>query len=391
MREPLPAAQRDERRAPVLCRRRRVAVRFYPSLPGGLYAAPCRCLCPSSSHRRYSDVLILLDGATRLHAAANAILDKAAAGCVDPHGDGAWLDCPVALNLRLVRIYSPDRGTLTVTDAAAADGGATSYQVAWRGHTVYKDGDMAAKYVYTAPSVATCFGPNGYTFAVPAGAEIHISLPTALDAATDAAADVFVVEYSEPQLPLTQITLSVSGDPLLEKTATGSDGSDGSDGSSSSSGGNSCVLRSDHDRAYITPYGPLVPTAGAWWGCVGWPTSSNASDFDAAFDASWPVATSSGGGGSGGGSSVECSEGAQIYCFGQSVADALCVSSPVVGCNFAGLACCRLCDADGYNRCEFRAVPFTGVEYSTWSWDSTVKLAVLARPHLATTGSSGCI
>ncbi len=140
---------------------------------------------------------------------------------------------------------------------------------------------------------------------------------------------MFVLEYSEPQLPETTITLSVAGDPLLN--------------------GGPCAISSTHDRAWITPYGPLVPTAGAWWDCVGWATTYDASSFASAFYGSWPVYL---------GTATDCSSNADIYCFGSSVADSQCVSAPVSGCGYAGSECCRHCDVPGKNRCSFRDEPY---------------------------------
>ena len=48
----------------------------------------------------HSDVLVLLDGATRMRANANAAFDTGA--CYDPHDDGVWMDCPVALQVRWI-------------------------------------------------------------------------------------------------------------------------------------------------------------------------------------------------------------------------------------------------------------------------------------------------
>ena len=86
--------------------------------------------------------------------------------------------------------------------------------------------------------------PDGYTFVVQDGAALELVVSVALDATQPKCAhhptgcgcrpfrwlsplplmaaptlgrrhDLFVLEYSEPQLPDTQITLSVAGDPLI--------------------------------------------------------------------------------------------------------------------------------------------------------------------------------
>ena len=69
--------------------------------------------------------------------------------------------------------------------------------------------------------------------------------------------DTFVVEYSDPQMGATWITLSVTVDAALS--------------------GGACTIASTLARTFITQYGPLVPQAGAWWDCTGgWPITSGA-------------------------------------------------------------------------------------------------------------------
>ena len=249
------------------------------------------------------------DGAARLHPNASAVFDTSA--CVDPHAgsgrSGAWIECPAAWELRIVRIYSPDRGTLSVLV-----NGTDTYQVPWR--TLEKSDNIAAKYVYTpyCAGGGDCVNygwPSGYTFVVRGNSTLEISLPIALSTA-DAKYDLFTLEYSEPQLSATQITLSISGDPLLA--------------------GGPCTVSSTHDRRFITPYGPLVPTTGAWWDCVQWAVRSGVSEFVAAFESEWPISLGTASAG------AVCAQMSLTYCFASSVFDEACVNNPAIGCNFAG-------------------------------------------------------
>ena len=68
-----------------------------------------------------SDVLIFTDTATLLHTHANIAFDNATAGCAED-ADG-WLACDPAAELRIVRIYSPDRGALGVRVLDGGGGG----------------------------------------------------------------------------------------------------------------------------------------------------------------------------------------------------------------------------------------------------------------------------
>ena len=129
--------------------------------------------------------------------------------------------CPAAMGLRIVRIYSPDRGTMVVT----ADG--VGYEVAyrpvpkWSGH---------AKLPYVPGSAY--IHPTGYTFVVKDGATVELSLRTDLSQSASERSDMFVVEYSDPPLPPTSITLSVTGvDSALQ--------------------GGACAVASTHSRSCL--------------------------------------------------------------------------------------------------------------------------------------------
>ena len=103
--------------------------------------------------------------------------------------------------------------------------------------------------------------PEGYTFLVKDGADITVNVPSY----DGLMADTFSVEYSEPQMPATSITMTVTGDSALE--------------------GGPCSIQSDHLRTYFTEFGPFVSQSGAWWDCKtknggeGWPTTSTIQDF----------------------------------------------------------------------------------------------------------------
>merc|ERR1719361_2388064 len=72
--------------------------------------------------------------------------------------------------------------------------------------------------------------------------------------------DTFTVEYSEPQMPSTSISITVTGDSALS--------------------GGPCTISSDHSRFAISAYGPLVPQSGAWWDCAGpWPTTGGIDEY----------------------------------------------------------------------------------------------------------------
>lgn len=71
-----------------------------------------------------TDVLLYYGGETLFDSQqAHPTFSTAANGC---YADGDWTKCPDALGIRNVRIYSPDRGSLTVTTSEG------SYSVQFR-------------------------------------------------------------------------------------------------------------------------------------------------------------------------------------------------------------------------------------------------------------------
>ena len=113
--------------------------------------------------------------------------------------------------------------------------------------------------------------------------------------------DTFTVEYSDYHMDNTSITMSVTGDTLLN--------------------GDACTIHSKHNRTFTSPlsvilndnvteinqtcvsYGPFVPQTGAWWQCKtsnggnGWPTKSGIHEFikqipSIGTDSGYPLITS---------------------------------------------------------------------------------------------------
>ena len=285
---------------------------------------------------------------SRFAASAHALFDTSACTL-----DGSWRVCPPSYDVRTLRIYSPDRGPLTVNVAGVG----TSYSVAHSGEGKNAGGE---KYRYTpgcGPGAQACdsyLWPVGYTALVLAGSRIEVVLPRA----AAHRADLFVLEFSDVHIsPEAHLTISVSGDAALA--------------------GPDCVVSSRHTREFITPYGALVGAAGAWWGCKtgGWPLDRSPAAFASSFDAliaSQTGSASTGGGGGGGSSgsgsgslqaSQSCSTAdicAEMYHPGGSVIfDAACVNGGL-GCALAGQTCCRLCDLPGYATCSDRSTIFSG-------------------------------
>jgi hypothetical protein len=105
--------------------------------------------------------------------------------------------------------------------------------------------------------------PAGYTIIVADGHEISLSFSEPQQSG-DLLHDLFALEYSEEQLsPITSVTIrSVSGAGVMDRDEA-------------------CVVTSTHDRAFITPYGPINGAAGAWYrDCgQGWPLDFTAQDL----------------------------------------------------------------------------------------------------------------
>ena len=161
----------------------------------------------------------------------------------------AWW-CPGNLKIRPLLLFSPDRGTLSVTSTHADDNGGAprTTDIVPRAKVAAHGVGMGGNYCPFGRNSA-----NGYTFLVLGGADLVIDVPTkALPLNGDDYGDYFVMYYSEEQWPdnlKSSITVTVTG---AGATAHGLDGGP-------------FEIHSDHDRTYTTPYGGYVSEAGAWW------------------------------------------------------------------------------------------------------------------------------
>ena len=179
-----------------------------------------------------------------------------------PYAGEGWYGCDNRasyadghpLELRIVRIYSPDRGQLTVTNHTE---GGQVYTIPW---TNYGPQSGGASAYGVLPNCQGVDCPNymrvsGYVFSIPASSEISLSFETLLGE-EDALWDLFTLEYSDEQMePRTEITIrSVDGTGLMDSQ-------------------DPCTIQSDHGRAFITPFGPVHGAAGAWYNECGhrWP------------------------------------------------------------------------------------------------------------------------
>lgn len=297
-----------------------------------------------------------------LDADQNRVLGLSAsevATCAHWTSLSAWMACPSDYKLRIVRIYSPDRGPLVVTVHHAGGTDAT-HQIPY--HAVSK-GSFAAgvysqsnKYVYT-PHPGLARG-RGYTFVVRDGARLSIEAGAALAACTncDVYNELFAIEYSDQHLGATSITLAqliIEGQTVATEEA----------------------ISSSHDRTHVTPYGALLPGAGA---------VAYTGDATYTFDDFWRDSTVYQ-------RSQLCDETA--YCFGPDGAhvNGACLGPAApVGCAILGQACCRAnqrvqFDGGDYEVCSGRHVTVywggyhniyevTQAEYDACSTDNAVQI-----------------
>ena len=189
------------------------------------------------------------------------------------HAD--WIECDEAdVQLRGVRIWSPDRGTLTITNHTE---GGTTYQIPFERNEEYQNGAHPL-YSFLLPG---CDGDDcpsslltaGYMFTVPAGHEISL----AFDASVTVNAkftDLLALEYSEFHFdPVTSIQIrGISGTGLIDDPDL------------------NCTISSSHSRDWITPYGALLSSAGALYTECGSPWSTLTSTGDLYDSLSTPTA-----------------------------------------------------------------------------------------------------
>jgi hypothetical protein len=159
-------------------------------------------------------------------------------GCETGQAGGQFTKCYTE-DIRIVRIYSPDRGRLQVTNLN--DG-----KIASVPYTPWEKRDCVA---LIANKYDKCTkyknGGRGYTFLVKASEQYELNVP--LHGSDN---DFFTLEYSDVHLPQDSITLRVVGSNGVLN------------------GG--CSVRSSHSRSWITPYGPYHTETGAWWECMKW-------------------------------------------------------------------------------------------------------------------------
>jgi hypothetical protein len=189
----------------------------------------------------YTDTVVHLSGSTYFSTAGSHPVFRTN-DCTrhEYHGEhqkGHFTECRTD-KIRIVRIYSADRGDITVTNRDESHSLTIPY-TPWSKHLHWSRPNA-----YDADTVYQN-GGMGYTFLVKAGQSYEINARP-----TSALPDLFTLEYSDLQMPVDSIQLEVKGDPLI----TGS-----------------CTVASTHDRHWITPYGPYVPESGAWWQCRRWP------------------------------------------------------------------------------------------------------------------------
>lgn len=163
-----------------------------------------------------------------------------------------WWKCPSAFKVRPLIIFSPNRGTLTVKNAAPdhfqADG--DTIQVPHRNTNIGPG--SGSGYMY-APSGRTW--AVGYTMLVREGAELEITIPAGVQPAyddwADDWADYFVMQYSEANWPeALQSNINVT---VVEAV------------SDYGLAGGPFVISSTHSRSWILPYGGMISASGAWY------------------------------------------------------------------------------------------------------------------------------
>lgn len=199
---------------------------------------------------------------TFILASSHRTFDAEQVGCtltdVLVHGrsqqnGGYW--CPGSLKIRPLLIFSPDRGTLTVTSTHPDDNNNLPRvtNVPKRSKSAYNNLGFGARYCPLGKN-----SPNGYTMLVLNTAVLEIDVPedpkplTSIHNAPVDFQDYFVMWYSEEQWPQqlkSSITVMVTGSGATEYGLAGGP----------------YEIKNDHDRTFTTPSGAYVSEAGAWW------------------------------------------------------------------------------------------------------------------------------
>jgi hypothetical protein len=157
-----------------------------------------------------------------------------------------FTSCP-STDIRIVRIYSPNRGDITVVNHHEND------EVTVVGYTPWSKARNWGAPNYYDKKTPYLNGGKGYTFLVKARQSYTLHVGESQETHPDPPhtplylEDLFTLEYSDIQMPEDFISIAVE--------------------SSSSIAGGACQIPSAHSRNWITPYGPYVPASGAWWGC----------------------------------------------------------------------------------------------------------------------------
>jgi len=294
------------------------------------------------SYYKKSDGLIFYDGKTWFDKnMANPTFDYSLCETHD-----TWVACPNSMQIRTIKIWSPNRGSLVVSSTQIAT---VPYRnlprVQWYGGLYSCGSGLDAGPFGDCPLYST---PTGYTFLV-AGMSVQINVPSY----SGALSDLFTVEYSETHLPETTISLSITGDSKFSF--------------------NNCVVSSKHDRRYTSAFGAMFPNSGAAWDCTGgWQIQHTRNEFLNVFIAEFPhsgqrYATCS---------AEDCDPKYSVY-------DPLCWNggSNTPGCNHLG-RCCRICNLKGYRKCEDRDTIYNGETITVNPRDVGIAWEVLSKPQV---------
>jgi len=223
-----------------------------------------------------TDILITYNGRTRFlkpngakTEGANFIFDDTE--CQDEqHWGQVWRSCPESWKLRTVKIYTLDRGNMSVT----ANGVTKTFPKRsefdkWSGALGYSVvGPRSAGLVHT---------PQGYSFVVRDGADVAIHLHSN-DTRPSEWRDHFVMDFGHHGWQSAEqnahIRVSVTGDELLA--------------------GGPCWVHENATRAFITGFGGLVSDAGEWVRCkreMGsmWPLEYTQQDYARGFRVAHPM------------------------------------------------------------------------------------------------------
>jgi len=293
-----------------------------------------------SHYYKKSDSLLFVGGKTWFDRdMATATFDFSQCETID-----TWVACPNAMEIRTVKIWSPNRGALSVSSQLTKT---VQYRdldrVQWYGDLYSCGSGLQPGPFNDCPLYST---PTGYTFLV-AGQSVRIHVPTY----SGALSDLFTLEYSETHLSETSISLTITGD---SKFAV-----------------NDCVVSSKHDRRYTSAFGAMFPDSGAAYDCKKWPIRHSKQEFLDDFVADFPH--------SGKRYPIchaeDCDPTMSVY-------DPLCWNggSDVPGCNFMG-RCCRICNVKGYRKCEDRNTEYNGEPITVDPEDVGIAWEVLSRPQ----------